>query len=49
MNLLNNFSPNYLRALNAVTNASVNFSVEPTIEMAIILNEAKIALEKLNK
>jgi|TARA_R110000744_G_scaffold128029_1_gene235034 hypothetical protein len=47
MNLLNNFTPNYLKALNAVTNASVNFSVQPCKEMAIILTEAKIALEKL--
>ena len=47
MNLLNNFTPNYLKALNVVTNASVNFSVQPCKEMAIILTEAKIALEKL--
>jgi len=47
MNLLNNFTPTYLKALNAVTNASVNYSVESTIEMRNILTEATIALEKL--
>ena len=47
MNLLTNYTPNYLKALNAVTNASINFSVEPCRKMAIILTEAKIELEKL--
>jgi hypothetical protein len=47
MNLLNNFTPTYLKALNAVTNASVNYSVESTTEMRNILTEATIALEKL--
>tara|TARA_R110000787_G_scaffold81511_5_gene176713 strand:- start:40 stop:294 length:255 start_codon:yes stop_codon:yes gene_type:complete len=47
MNKLNNFTPNYLKALNVVTNASVNFGANPCKATAIVLTEAKIALEKL--
>ena len=47
MNLLNNFTPNYLNKLNAVTNASVNFSAQPCRATAIVLTEAKIELEKV--
>tara|TARA_R110000737_G_scaffold2749_1_gene7544 strand:+ start:8239 stop:8469 length:231 start_codon:yes stop_codon:yes gene_type:complete len=41
------YKQDYLTKLNAVTNASVNFSAQPSRATAIILTEAKIALEKL--
>ena len=45
--MLSNFTPNYLNKLNAVTRASVNFSAQPCRATAIVLTEAKIALEKV--
>tara|TARA_R110000796_G_scaffold120506_2_gene234655 strand:+ start:1499 stop:1750 length:252 start_codon:yes stop_codon:yes gene_type:complete len=46
-NQLLNFTENYKNKLNAVTNASINFSVKPSRATALTLTRAKIELEKV--